>query len=116
MHRFLELPKFTKGLDELKTGLDVWLYFLRHGKTIDETALSAVLARPIIVRAIEVLKMITQSEIEREKERGEHIGLIRAYERILQRPATPEEQLSAMSPEDLTRLAAELEKQALSRG
>jgi predicted transposase/invertase (TIGR01784 family) len=146
---FLELPKFNKGLDDLKTGLDVWLYFLRHGEMIDDAALPAVLARPTIIRAVEVLRMITQSDIEREKyearlkyqldqntlnnalrraedtarqaeqrgeQRGKQIGLIQAFERILQRPATPEEQLLAMPLEDLTRLAAELEKQALSGG
>ena len=28
----LELPKFTKTVDQLENGLDAWLYFLRMGK------------------------------------------------------------------------------------
>jgi predicted transposase/invertase (TIGR01784 family) len=136
---FLELPKFTKGLDELKTGLDVWLYFLRNAETMDPAMLPPVLAQSTISKATEVLKMLTQSEIERAKyearlkyqldentwkawgqreaqraeqaeqraahaeqrgeqaeqraahaeQRGEQIGLIHAYELVLQRPQTP---------------------------
>lgn len=64
---FLELPKFNKGLDKLKTGLDLWLYFLRNAEKIDGAALPAVLEQPAIVRAVEELRMLTQSDIEREK-------------------------------------------------
>jgi len=63
----LELPKFNKGLDELKTGLDIWLYFLRNAERIDVAALPEALAQPGIVKAVEILKMLTQSDIEREK-------------------------------------------------
>jgi predicted transposase/invertase (TIGR01784 family) len=63
----LQLPKFNKELNELKTGLDIWLYFLRNAEKIDPDALPAVLEHPTIVRAIEELKMLTQSDIEREK-------------------------------------------------
>ena len=40
---FLELPKFTKTLAELKSGLDIWLYFLRFAEKIDTGALPAAL-------------------------------------------------------------------------
>ena len=46
---------------------------------------------------------------------GEMIGTIRTCERWLQRPQTPKEQLLALSLEDLTRLAEDLEKQAMNR-
>ena len=52
----LELPKFTKSADELVTGLDVWLYFLRHAATMDTEALpAAVQERPLVRRAVEEL-------------------------------------------------------------
>jgi predicted transposase/invertase (TIGR01784 family) len=153
---FLELPKFNKGADELTTGLDMWLYFLRHAETMDVTALPTMLEQPIIRRATEVLKMLTQSEIEREKyearlkyqldqntvmmalkraeelvmrakraeqegreegrqegrQEGKHIGLIHAYQQLLNRPETPDEQLLALPLEELVRLAQDLKRQA----
>ena len=33
----LELPTFTKAADKLKSGLDVWLYFLRHAEKMMQT-------------------------------------------------------------------------------
>ena len=134
----LELPKFTKTLTELSSGLDIWLYFLRFAEKIDAAALPAALRQPAILRAVEELKMLTETDIERERyearlktqldlnswernalRKGEQIGkltgTILAYERVLQRLQTPEEQLLAMPLEDLNRLADSLEKQALAR-
>lgn len=134
----LELPKFTKTLAELASGLDIWLYFLRFAEKIDTAALPAALQQPSILRAVEELKMLTQTDIEREryaarrkaqldfdsrmdyarqqgKTIGEMLGAIHAYERLLQRPETPEEKLVGKSLDELRRLAEELEKQALSR-
>jgi hypothetical protein len=92
----------------------------------------AVLQQPSILRAVEELKMLTQTDIERERyearrkaqldynsgmnyarTQGERIGAIHMCERMLQRPETPKEQLIALSLEDLTRLTEDLEKQAL---
>ena len=155
----LELPKFTKSLAELESGLDLWLYFLRFAEKIDTEALPTALRQPGIVQALEVLKMLTQTDIERERykarekalhrpqhldglcpwgrsenrsenrsgdwprdrprkigqEIGQKIGAIHAYERLLHRPITPKEQLLALPTEDLTRLAQDLEMQALKR-
>jgi predicted transposase/invertase (TIGR01784 family) len=135
----LELPKFTKSATELASGLDVWLYFLRHAAKIDIDALPAPLQQPLVRRALEELKMLSQTDLERERyearrkaqldentrmkvsrmegreegrQEGEKIGLARAvrlFERLLQRPETPTEQLTALSLEDLTRLADELQ-------
>jgi flagellar biosynthesis/type III secretory pathway protein FliH len=52
---------------ELTNGLDLWLYFLRHAEKMDPEALPKALDRPLIVRAVEELKMLTQTEIERER-------------------------------------------------
>lgn len=64
----LELAKFTKSAAELATPLDVWLYFLRHGAQLDTEALPAALAAvEEIHRAMGELRMITQSDLERER-------------------------------------------------
>ena len=133
-----ELPKFTKSLNELVTGLDKWLYFLRHGETIDSKAVPPELQQPAILRAVEELAMLTDSEVERQlyefrlkaqmdhtswlnsarregERRGEQIGTIHLCEKVLQRPQTPKEQLLALPLADLTRIAAELEQELLNR-
>lgn len=63
----LELPKFTKTAAELETGLDIWLYFLRHAEKIDTEAVPATLKQPLVLRALEELKMVTQTELERHR-------------------------------------------------
>ena len=63
----LELPKFTKSAAELAGGLDVWLYFLRHAEMMDLDALPAPLQQPVVVHALEELKMLTQTDLERER-------------------------------------------------
>src|SRR5437763_1462364 len=63
----LELPKFTRSAEELATPLDAWLYFLRHAEGLDNAALPPGLRIPEIERAMEVLTMITQSDLERER-------------------------------------------------
>jgi predicted transposase/invertase (TIGR01784 family) len=63
----LELPKFTKSVAGLSSGLDIWLYFLRHAEMMDLDAVPAALQQPLILRALEELKMLTQTEEERER-------------------------------------------------
>lgn len=63
----LELPKFDKPAEKLTTGLDRWLYFLRHAEMMDVEALHASLQQPLVVRALEELKMLTQTDLERER-------------------------------------------------
>ncbi len=63
----LELPKFRKMPDELRNGLDIWLYFLRHAEKMDAEALPVSLEQPLVKRALEDLKMLTQQDIERER-------------------------------------------------
>lgn len=138
----LEMPKFRKSLNELKSGLDTWLYFLRFGEKIDAAALPAPLKQPTIVRAVEVLRMLNQTDIERERYEarrkaqldhdsavnyarregetagrmtGEIIGAIHTCELLLGRPQTPGEQLRLLSIGQLKQLAQELVQQAISR-
>jgi predicted transposase/invertase (TIGR01784 family) len=63
----LELPKFTKSVAELAGGLDIWLYFLRHAEMMDTEALPPALQRPLIMRALEELKMLARTDLERER-------------------------------------------------
>ena len=60
----LELPKFARTLDELTDPLDAWCYFLKHGDDLDPDNLPAPLCKAAIPRAMEVLKMLKQSELE----------------------------------------------------
>lgn len=133
-HMF-ELPKFTKTLDQLDGGsIDIWLYFLRHAEKMDTDAVPAIMQQPMVLRALEDLKMLTQSDIERERYEsrlkaqrdhdsglrearkiGEKIGMIHSYEQILQKPETASEDLEKMSMEELSRIADELRAQVLAR-
>ena len=63
----LELPKFTRLADELTTELDEWLYFLRYAEKLDTEALPPALRVEEIQQAMEVLAMLTQSDLERER-------------------------------------------------
>jgi predicted transposase/invertase (TIGR01784 family) len=136
----LELPKFTKTAAELTSGLDIWLYLLRHAATMDMANLPTPIRQyPLAVRALEELQMLAQTDAERERyearrkaqldyntgmkaarlegraegEKLGKIGTIHLCERLLQRPVTPTEQLVALALDDLTRLADDLQAQLL---
>ncbi len=63
----LELPKFTKSAAELASGLDIWIYFLRHAEMMDMETLPPALQQPLGMRALEELKMLSQTDLERER-------------------------------------------------
>ena len=63
----LELPKFRRSVAELTNGLDVWLYFLRYAEKMDTEALPTALQQPLVERALEELKMLNQTDLERER-------------------------------------------------
>jgi predicted transposase/invertase (TIGR01784 family) len=63
----LELPKFQRTALELADPLDVWCYFLVHGAELDTDNLPQALRTPPVRRAMEVLQMLTQDELERER-------------------------------------------------
>jgi predicted transposase/invertase (TIGR01784 family) len=126
----LELPKFKKEPTEVTSGLDRWLYFLRHAEMMEVETLPAALQQPLVQRALEELKMLTQTDQERERYEarrkfqldyntgmkvaqleGRKIGVIQFCERLLRRPETPASQLATLSDEALTKLADELQAQ-----
>jgi predicted transposase/invertase (TIGR01784 family) len=63
----LELPKFRLAAEQLRQPLDQWLYFLRHGETLDSTALPSTLDTPEMHRALEELTVLSQNDLERER-------------------------------------------------
>jgi len=96
------------------------------------------LREPLVVRALEELKMLKQADPERERyearrkaqlddqtrlkvarlegrEEGERIGTIHVYQRFLNRPETPTQELAALSLDELTRLVEELLEQVTKR-
>jgi hypothetical protein len=102
---------------------------------MDTEALPAALQQqPLVLRAVEELKMLAQNDLERARYEarrkaqldyntglkvarmeGEEIGRIHLCERLLKRPLTPTEQLVSRSLEDLIRLAEELQAQVLQQ-
>ena len=66
MH-LIELPKFRKTPEALADPLDVWCYFLVHGAELDTDALPQALRIRAVPRAMEVLQMLTQNDLERER-------------------------------------------------
>jgi len=62
---FLELPKFRKEPEELVEGIEFWLYFLRHAEKMDTEAVPIPLRKPLIMKALQELEMVTHDEIKR---------------------------------------------------
>jgi predicted transposase/invertase (TIGR01784 family) len=135
----IELPKFALTAEQLTTPREVWCYFLRHGESLDTATLPELLNIPPIQRALEVLNVLTQSEIERERyearlkgmrdqsaslfgerqegrKEGELMGRIRLCQKMLKLPLQSMEELATLSFEQLTQKVEQLEKQALSTG
>ena len=133
----LEIPKFNLTAAELKTPLERWMYFLKHGAELDPDNLPETLRTPEILQAVAEVKKMTQSELERERyesrlkwqrdlatgfkeaeQRGERKGRLLALvhgihlcQRLLRRPQTPADQLQSLPIEDLQRLNKELENE-----
>jgi len=64
----IELPKFNKSAEELASDLDVWLYFLRHAAMMDTDNLPAAMQQRLpVLQALEELKMLAQTDLERER-------------------------------------------------
>jgi hypothetical protein len=144
VHLF-QLPNFVKTADELTEPLDCWLYFLNNGSGLDPDHLPEAIQRREIEEAVEVLTMLTQDDIQREcyearekarrdaaswqstverlrdeiaitGARRELIGRIRTYEQILDEEARSEEQLAAMSIDELNTFLTALQDQYQRNG
>jgi hypothetical protein len=53
--------------EQVRTALERWCYFFKHGAELDPDDLPATLDVPVIRQALEVLVRISQSEIERQR-------------------------------------------------
>jgi predicted transposase/invertase (TIGR01784 family) len=62
----IELPKFTASAERITDHMDAWCYFFRHAQALDNEHLPVQLQNvPPIQRAMEVLTVISQNDIER---------------------------------------------------
>lgn len=133
----LELSKFKLSSQELATPADPWLYFLCHGDELDTEALPSSLNLPEFQKALGELQMMTQSELEKERyearlklqrdissgltharEEGLKRGLIKhvhSFQRVLQMPESPEDQLLTMETAALEGLAQQLEQEMIKK-
>jgi predicted transposase/invertase (TIGR01784 family) len=62
----IELSKFDLPAEQVKTPLERWCYFFKHGAALEPGNLPAALDVPVIRQAVEVLVKISQSELERQ--------------------------------------------------
>jgi predicted transposase/invertase (TIGR01784 family) len=78
----VELSKFDVAVEQVKTPLEQWCYFLTHGASLDPATLPETLDVPVIRKAVEVLMRVTQDEIERQyakdREQAQRDALSRA--------------------------------------
>jgi predicted transposase/invertase (TIGR01784 family) len=137
----LELGKFKLSAEQVSTDEERWCYFLKHGAALDSDRLPAALDQPIFHQAVEVLRVVSQNELERHRyedrlkaqrdaaslayasqhaqehgieiglERGRLEGRIEVCQRLLQQPVLSAEEAQRLSLEQLTKLAEELEQQ-----
>lgn len=62
---FLELPKFTKTLDELDSVVEKWTYFFKHAEETKEEDLEKIIGSDIAIkRAYEELNRFLWTEVE----------------------------------------------------
>jgi predicted transposase/invertase (TIGR01784 family) len=66
MH-IIELPKFTLSAEQLENEFHRWCYFLQHGEELEPKALPHTLKIPPIEKAVEVLQIMTQNDLEQQR-------------------------------------------------
>lgn len=112
----LELSKFNVPVHEVKTPLERWCYFYKHGASLDPGSLPATLDVPVIRQAVEVLMKISQDELEQhraaERWRAERDAASLAAEAKLGREALENLRLA----QENLRLAQEVRQKAFDEG
>ena len=134
----VELGKFDRAANQLTSApLDRWAWFLKHGAELDAEAVPETLEAPEIYRALEELRMFSQTELERDQyearlkwirdEEAAHdsarmeglqegladgvlIGRIQLAQSLLGEPQTPTAELCERDPAALRALADDLEQ------
>jgi predicted transposase/invertase (TIGR01784 family) len=137
----LELSKFEVPAEEVKAPLERWMYFFRHGASLDPSHLPATLDVPVIRQAVEVLVKISQNEVEHQRyleqqrierdaaslaaearlaerrgfeagaEKGEVIGRIRLLQRLLGQSQTASAELHRLPLPDLVQQEEALDRE-----
>ena len=69
MH-LIELSKFVLPVEEVRTPLERWCYFFKHGASLDLASLPATLDVPVIRQAVEVLVKLSQDGNRATSRRG----------------------------------------------
>ncbi len=73
MH-FIELPKFQKDYQELRTGLDRWITFLNRAYELEKSRMPKTLRNPEVIKAIEISeRMFDIKEHEQYEEKMKFI-------------------------------------------
>lgn len=100
---FIELPKFTKTIDQLRTLEEQWYYFLKHAD--ENNNISEILARhPEIKEAYEVLDRHNWTENE-----------IQWYEKLIMNTADAQGMLDAAKSEGKNERSLEIARKLLSK-
>jgi predicted transposase/invertase (TIGR01784 family) len=73
----VELPKFLKSLESLKTNLDTWLYLLKEARNLEGESMKTLEKKnPVVKRAINELRTLSRTANKREiyesRLKGEH--------------------------------------------
>ncbi len=101
---FIELPKFVKTIDQLKTIEDQWYYFFKHADESEN--IKEILARhPEIKEAYEVLDRFSWTENE-----------LQWYEKIIMNTADAQGMLDAAQSEGRKKGLEEGERKGLEKG
>jgi predicted transposase/invertase (TIGR01784 family) len=121
----VELSKFDVPVEQVKTDLERWCYFLTHGASLDLATLPATLDILGIRKAVEVLMRISEDEIERqyakdrEQARRDHLSLVASarlrQEKIEAQEKELEGQKKELEAKDLEIEAARKEAQEAQR-
>jgi predicted transposase/invertase (TIGR01784 family) len=137
----LELSKFDLAVEEVKTPLERWCYFFKHGASLELASLPATLDVPVIRKAVEVLMKLSQDEIERHRaaerlrierdaadlrasardarqigfqegfEKGQLVSRVRLLQQLLEQSEASLEELARLPVEDLEHLEESLKSQ-----
>ena len=126
----VELRKFNTELPQVSEPLDRWLYFLRHAETMDTDAVPAELNVPEIRKALEELRMLSQTELERDRYQRRQLAIrddmarrrdalklgalaerIVLFESLLNRPASSRDKLYELPLDELQQRADGLERE-----
>ena len=60
-YTFMELPKFTQGVDALSSMVDRWAYFFKHASEIHERNLDKLVGDDVVILGLILLFLVDNS-------------------------------------------------------